>query len=79
MQDQNPIPSDDLIRISYPDIHEWCARLGCTEVQLAEAIAMVGHSPARVIAYVSRQAEPPAEAEQIAADRQSRRDRPGLT
>jgi len=56
MQDRTPIEPDGLISISYPDITEWCERLGCSEVQLAEAIGAVGYCAARVAEYLARQA-----------------------
>jgi hypothetical protein len=56
MQDQ-PKPVDiDLGRISlsrYPEINAWCVALGCSEVQLAEAIAVVGYSAASVREYLN--------------------------
>jgi len=55
MQDRTPKEPDGLISISYPEITQWCARLGCTEVQLAEAIGAVGYSSARVTDYLRRQ------------------------
>ena len=56
MQDRRA--TDSLISISYPEITEWCDRLGCTEVQLAEAIAAVGYSAIQVEAYLTRQSAP---------------------
>jgi len=40
----------------YPDIREWCSHLGCTEIELAEAIAVVGYSPELVRAYLAEKA-----------------------
>jgi len=56
MQDRTPTDLHRPIVISYPEISQWCAHLGCTEVQLAEAIGMVGHSPGLVAEYLRRQA-----------------------
>jgi len=53
MQDQTPTHPQGLISIKYPDIHEWCSHLGCTEVQLAEALAIVGNCPERVAEYLA--------------------------
>ena len=44
--DPQNIDCTGLISIAqYPDIREWCSHLGCTEIELAEAIAVVGYSP----------------------------------
>jgi uncharacterized protein DUF3606 len=66
MQDQpgNLSPgSSQIISISeYPAIKYWCESLGCSEVQLAEAIAHVGYSADRVRVYLetpSRGHSPP--------------------
>jgi len=40
----------------YPVIREWCIRLGCTEVELAEAIAVVGYSPDLVREFLAQKA-----------------------
>ena len=37
----------------YAEIREWCIHLGCTEVELAEAIALVGYSPELVRAFLA--------------------------
>jgi hypothetical protein len=37
----------------YPEITAWCTVLRCSEVQLAEAIAAVGYSAAKVQSYLS--------------------------
>ena len=55
--DQTNIDPSGLISIAqYPDIREWCAHLGCTEIQLAEAIAVVGYSPGRVREFLAQRA-----------------------
>ena len=65
MQDQpEKIELDgDLISLAgYPAISQWCTSLGCSEVQLAEAIAVVGYSADQVRAYlesVSKEHSPP--------------------
>ena len=41
----------------YPDIREWCRHLGCTEIELAEAIAVVGYSPELVRVFLAGKAE----------------------
>jgi len=58
MQDgSTDIDPSVLISIAqYPDIREWCAHLGCTEIQLAEAIAVVGYSPDRVREFLAQRA-----------------------
>jgi len=40
----------------YPDIREWCVHLGCTEIELAEAIAVVGYSPHLVREFLAQKA-----------------------
>jgi len=57
------VQSDPLARIAdptgaisiadYGEICEWCKRLGCTEIELAEAIALVGYSPERVRVFLA--------------------------
>ena len=37
----------------YPDIRDWCSHLRCTEIELAEAIAIVGYSPELVRAFLA--------------------------
>jgi hypothetical protein len=65
MQDQpEKIELDgDLISLAgYPAISRWCKSLWCSEVQLAEAIAVVGYSADQVRVYlenVSRAHSPP--------------------
>ena len=44
---------EDISLAKYPEITAWCEILGCSEVQLAEAIAAVGYSAASVRAYLS--------------------------
>ena len=39
---------------SYGQIKFWCAQFGCTEVQLAEAIAAVGYSQRSVLEYLNQ-------------------------
>jgi len=52
--DPGNIDLNGLISIAqYPDIREWCSHLGCTEIQLAEAIAVVGYSPELVRAFLA--------------------------
>jgi hypothetical protein len=57
MQDD---PSTDLtgaISIgNYGQIRYWCAQFGCTEVELAEAIAVVGYSRESVREFLAKQA-----------------------
>lgn len=44
--DPSKIDFKDQISIAqYPDIRKWCRHLGCTEIELAEAIAVVGYCP----------------------------------
>ena len=40
----------------YPDIRDWCSHLGCTEIELAEAIAVVGYSPDLVRIFLAERA-----------------------
>jgi len=55
--DPTDIDPNGLISIAqYPDIREWCAHLGCTEIQLAEAIAVVGYSPELVRVFLADKA-----------------------
>jgi Protein of unknown function (DUF3606) len=56
MQDEQKDVDIDVREISlagYPEIRYWCVALGCSEVQLAEAIAVVGYSPANVRDYLT--------------------------
>jgi hypothetical protein len=42
MHDDPTTDFNGLISIAhYPEIRDWCIRFGCTEIQLAEAIATV--------------------------------------
>ena len=38
----------------YPEIRDWCKELGCTEIELAEAVGVVGHSAAKVRTFLAR-------------------------
>ena len=65
MQDQQKGVDIDLTEISlagYPEISDGCIALGCSEVQLAEAIAVVGYLPGEVRDYLTngRGATPPS-------------------
>ena len=55
MQDDSAnIDLNGLISIAqYPDIRDWCSHLRCTEIELAEAIAIVGYSPELVRAFLA--------------------------
>jgi hypothetical protein len=56
MQDEQTGVHINFSKISlsgYPEISYWCMVLGCSEVQLAEAIAVVGYSPASVRDYLT--------------------------
>lgn len=55
MHDQpTNIDLQGLISIAqYPDIRDWCRHLGCTEIELAEAIAVVGYSPNLVRGFLA--------------------------
>jgi hypothetical protein len=46
-------PQGQISIAQYPDIREWCSHLGCTEIELAEAIAVVGYCPERVRAFLA--------------------------
>jgi len=55
--DPTNIDHKGLISIAqYPDIREWCKHLGCTEIELAEAIAVVGYSPDLVREFLAERA-----------------------
>ena len=43
----------------YPDIRDWCSHLGCTEIELAEAIAVVGYSPDLVRTFLAERVPKP--------------------
>jgi hypothetical protein len=48
------IDLNGLISIAqYPEIRDWCNHLGCSEIELAEAIAVVGYSPELVRAFLA--------------------------
>jgi hypothetical protein len=53
---------EDISLPDYSAIERWCAALGCSEAQLAEAIGAVGHSSERVEAYLARRSEQRLEA-----------------
>ena len=61
MQDDPPtIDPQGLISIAhYPDIRQWCSVLGCTEIELAEAIAVVGYSPELVRGFLAEKTPKP--------------------
>jgi hypothetical protein len=64
MQD-DPMKIDDkrLISIAqYAEIRDWCTQLGCTEIELAEAIAIVGFSPDLVRGFLERRVLKPGTA-----------------
>jgi len=44
----------------YDEIREWCRRLGCTEIELAEAIALVGYSPEQVRVFLANTSRAPS-------------------
>jgi hypothetical protein len=45
-ENADPIDTRGPISLAkYAHIRDWCAYFGCTEVELAEAIAVVGYSP----------------------------------
>ena len=52
--DPSSVDVAGLISIAqYADIRDWCVHFGCTEVELAEAIALVGYSPELVRAFLA--------------------------
>jgi hypothetical protein len=54
MQDDPTTDLTGLISIGkYSEIKDWCAHLGCTEVELAEAIAVAGYSPSAVREFLA--------------------------
>ena len=56
MQDQPKGVDTDLEQISlssYSEITRWCEALGCSEVQLAEAIALIGYTATDVRNYLA--------------------------
>ena len=57
MQDLSEKTRPDSEQISlagYPVIADWCKALGCSEVELAEAVGVVGHSAAAVRQYLTQ-------------------------
>ena len=51
------IDPEGLISLSrYAQIRDWCNHLRCTEVELAEAIAVVGYSPGLVRLFLANSA-----------------------
>jgi len=55
MQDDPTTDLRDSISIdNYGQIKYWCAQLGCTEVELAEAIAAVGYSRKSVREFLDK-------------------------
>jgi hypothetical protein len=44
----------------FAHIREWCAHLGCTEIELAEAIALVGNDPDQVRDFLANGPRCPA-------------------
>jgi hypothetical protein len=58
--DPSNLEVEGLISIAqYPEIRDWCSHLGCTEVELAEAIAVVGYSPNLVRLFLAKKAPKP--------------------
>lgn len=63
MQDDTATDLTGSISIAkYSQIKDWCAHFGCTEVQLAEAIAATGYSPASVEAFLKNRSLEPGRA-----------------
>jgi len=55
MQDQTTPPDSQRTSLSgYPAITDWCKALGCSEVELAEAVGVVGYSASRVREYLKK-------------------------
>ena len=47
-------PDRDLISLKEPyEVRDWCKSFGCTEAELRDAVAKVGHSAAAVRAYLA--------------------------
>lgn len=46
----------------YTDIRDWCSHLGCTEIELAEAIAVVGYRPDLVRGFLAEKGQKPGAA-----------------
>ncbi len=58
MPDDTHIDVKGLISLAqYPDIRDWCVHLGCSEIELAEAIAVVGYSPQLVREFLADEAQ----------------------
>jgi hypothetical protein len=55
-----PDPKGSISIEQYPEIRDWCTRLGCTEIELAEAIALVGYSPDVVRVFLAKAALKPS-------------------
>ena len=56
-----PIPRTSISKVSisiaqYPEIRDWCSHFGCTGIELAEAIAVVGYSPDLVRVFLAEKA-----------------------
>ena len=47
-------PQGSISIAQYPEIRDWCVNLGCTEIELAEAIALVGNSPNEVRMFLAK-------------------------
>ena len=61
--DPSNIDLKGLISIAqYPEIRDRCTHLGCTEVELAEAIAVVGYSPELVRVFLAEHPPKPGTA-----------------
>ena len=45
--------SEQISLAGYPVIADWCKALGCSEVELAEAVGAVGYSAAEVRQYLT--------------------------
>ena len=66
-EDPTNIDLNGLISIAqYPDIRQWCSHLGCSEIELAEAIAVVGYAPDLVRTFLAQKARQRADASRAA-------------
>ena len=66
-EDPTNIDLNGLISIAqYPDIRQWCSHLGCSEIELAEAIAVVGYVPDQVRTFLAQKALQSADAPRAA-------------
>ena len=66
-EDPTNIDLNGLISIAqYPDIRQWCTHLGCSEIELAEAIAVVGYAPDLVRTFLAQKARQRADAPRAA-------------